>query len=151
VETQIQLVEEANPMKRALAVVEATAILLTLSTLSPSFGASQQLSSAGTETGIAACYGKRLKGHRTSSGQRYNPKALTAAHATIPVGTQVKVTNIENGRSVVVTVNDHMSAHAGGIIMDISQRSCKELGFPRTGEAKVKLEVLGSNGSSKSH
>jgi len=95
-----------------------------------------------TDTGVAACYSRRLVGHRTSSGQRYNPNALTAAHATIPVGTHVKVTNVENGKSVVVVINDHLSAHAsGGIIIDISQRACKELGFGRGGEAKVKLEV----------
>jgi rare lipoprotein A len=59
-----------------------------------------------------------------------------------PVGTHVKVTNIENGKSVVVVINDHLSAHAGGeIIIDISRRACKELGFGRGGEAKVKLET----------
>jgi rare lipoprotein A len=101
-----------------------------------------QESGPSTETGVAACYSSRLVGHKTSSGQKYNPNALTAAHATIPVGTHVKVTNIENGKSVVVIINDHLSAHAGaGIIMDISRRACKELGFGRGGEAKVKLET----------
>jgi rare lipoprotein A len=134
-------------MRRGLAGVVAIAILLTSARFSASSGATNELSNGGTETGTAACYSRRLKGHRTSSGQRYNPNALTAGHASIPLGTQVKVTNLENARSVVVTVNDHMSAHAGGIIMDISQRACKELGFPKTGEAKVKLEVVSSNSS----
>jgi hypothetical protein len=54
----------------------------------------------------------------------------------------VKVTNVETGKSGVVVINDHLSAHAGGgIIIDISQRACKELGFGRGGEAKIKLEV----------
>jgi rare lipoprotein A len=92
------------------------------------------------ETGVAACYSRRLAGHRTTSGQRYDPNALTAAHGTIPAGTHVKVTNLQNGKSVVVVVNDHMSAH-GKIIMDISQRACKELQFGPGGEAKVKLEI----------
>ena len=101
-----------------------------------------QESAPSTAAGVAACYSRRLVGHRTSSGQKYNPNALTAAHATIPVGTHVKVTNIENGKSVVVVINDHLSAHAGGeIIIDISRRACKELGFGRGGEAKVKLET----------
>jgi rare lipoprotein A len=101
-----------------------------------------QESAPSTETGVAACYSRRLVGHRTSSGQKYNPNALTEAHATIPVGTHVKVTNIENGKSVVVVINDHLSVHAGGeIIIDISRRACKELGFGRGGEAKVKLET----------
>jgi rare lipoprotein A len=75
--------------------------------------------------------------------QKYNPNALTAAHASIPVGTHVKVTNIENGKSVVVVINDHLSAHAGGeIIIDISRRACKELGFGR-GLAKSPGDNLG--------
>jgi rare lipoprotein A len=138
-------------MRPGLAAAVALAMLLSWATLSPSFGAAHELSSAGTETGLGACYNKRLKGHRTSSGQRYNPNGLTAGHAKIPIGTQVKVTNLENGRSAVVTVNDRMSAHAGGIIIDISQRACKELEFPKTGEAKVKIEVVGSNSSAASH
>ena len=131
-------------MRRGLAAVLGMSFLLTSAWFSAASGATNDLSSGDTQTGKAACYNTRLKGHRTSSGQRYNPKALTAGHATIPLGTQVKVTNVENGRSVVVTVNDHMSAHAGGIIMDISQHACKELGFPRAGEAKVKLEAVSS-------
>ena len=92
------------------------------------------------QRGIAACYNRRLVGHRTTSGQSYDPNILTAAHATIPMGTHVRVTNLENGESVVVIVNDRMSAH-GKIIMDISQRACKELRVGSNGEAKVKLEV----------
>jgi len=133
---------------RVLAATVAAAVLLTSAQLFLSFGAAPESISAGTQTGIAACYNRRLTGHRTTSGQRYNPKALTAAHSTIPIGTQVKVTNVENGRSVVLTVNDHMSAHH--IIMDISKRACNELGFPRSGEAKVKIEVLSTSSSAKS-
>jgi rare lipoprotein A len=96
--------------------------------------------SSGPQTGEAACYSRRLTGHRTTSGQRYNPNALTAAHGTIPLGSHVKVTNLENGKSVVVLVNDHMSSR-GKIIMDVSRRACDELQFGPGGEAKVKLEV----------
>jgi rare lipoprotein A (peptidoglycan hydrolase) len=71
---------------------------------------SAQESSGSTEAGIPACYSRRLVGHRTSRGQRYNPNLLTAAHATIPIGTRVKVTNTENGRTVIVLVNDRLSA-----------------------------------------
>lgn len=92
------------------------------------------------QRGIAACYGRRLIGHRTSSGRSYDPKALTAAHATIPMGTHVRVTNLENDKSVVVIVNDRMSAREK-IIMDISERACKELQFGSSGEARVKLEL----------
>lgn len=104
----------------------------------------------GTQTGIAACYSQRLAGHRTTSGQKYDPKALTAAHHKIPIGTQVKVTNIENGQSVVVTVNDHLTA-SRGIIMDISKQACTDLKFPHGGKAKVKIEVVDASGVSASH
>jgi rare lipoprotein A len=138
-------------MRRALIAIFAIATLLTFATRSTSFAATHELSSSGTETGMAACYSNRLAGHRTKSGKRYNPHALTAAHAKIPIGTHVRVTNLKNGRSVVVLVNDHMSAHARGIIMDISRRACRELRFGRGGEAKVKLQVLSSNTSDESH
>jgi len=132
-------------MRRAIIAVIAIATL-SLPTHSPSFAAASQSSRAITQTGIAACYQRRLVGHRTFCAKRYDPNALTASHATIPVGTRVKLTNLQNGRTVVVLVNDRMSAHAGGgIIIDISRRACRELKFGRGGEAKVKLEVVSGN------
>jgi rare lipoprotein A len=134
-------------MRRGLAAKVSVATLFMLAMLSPSFGTAGELSSTGTETGTAACYSRWLRGHHTSSGQRYNPNALTAAHATIPFGTLVKLTNLENGRSVAVAINDRLSAHSeGGIILEISQRACMALKFPRSGKARVKLEMIGSNG-----
>ena len=127
-------------MKRSLAAITAIAMLLALINRS-SLASASELSSGGTETGIAACYSRRLAGHRTASGRRYNPHALTAAHPTIPLGTRVKLTNLGNGRSTVVTVNDRLSAHAGNIMIDVSKRACRKLDFPRGGEAKVRLEV----------
>jgi rare lipoprotein A len=102
------------------------------------------------QTGLAACYSRRSIGHRTTSGQRYDPNALTAAHGTIPMGTHIRITNLENGKSVVVVVNDRMTAH-GKIIMDISERACKELHFGSSGEAKVKLELEPSKSATTSH
>ena len=128
-------------MRRTPITVIAIAALFGLTALSPLWASEKAQPNSGTETGVAACYSRRLNGHRTSSGQRYDPNALTASHSTIPVGTHVKVTNVENGKSVVVLVNDHMSGHRHKVIMDISQEACKELQFGKGGEAKVKLEV----------
>jgi peptidoglycan lytic transglycosylase len=123
--------------------VIANVIPLILATLSLAFAEPLESGRALTQTGIAACYNRRLIGHRTFSGKRYDPNALTASHATISMGTRVKLTNLKNGRTVVVLVNDRMSAHTGGgIIMDISRRACRELKFNRGGEARVKLEVV---------
>jgi rare lipoprotein A len=102
------------------------------------------------QTGVAACYSRRLVGHRTTSGQRYDPNRLTAAHGNVPLGTHIRVTNLENGKSVVVVVNDSMAAR-GRIIMDVSQEACKELQFGPSGEAKVKLEVEPARSATTSH
>lgn len=102
------------------------------------------------QEGVAACYSRRLVGHRTTSGQRYDPNGLTAAHATIPMGARVRITNLENGKSVVVVVNDRMSAREK-IITDISERACKELQVGSNGEARVKLEPEPSNAATAPH
>jgi peptidoglycan lytic transglycosylase len=137
-------------MTRTVIATIAIAILLTFAALPAALASASGLSSEDTQTGMAACYARRLTGRRTASGKRYNPDTLTASHATMPVGTHVKVTNIENGKSVVLLVNDHMSAHAGGgIIMDISHRACTKLKFGRGGEARVKVEVVSSNTAAK--
>jgi rare lipoprotein A len=118
-------------------------MFLTVATLSPSIPAAAPSVRGLTQTGLAACYNRRLIGHRTFSGKLYDPNALTASHATIPVGTRVKLTNLHNGRTIVLLVNDRMSAHTGGgIIMDISTLASRELKFDRGGERRVKLEVL---------
>jgi rare lipoprotein A len=147
----IQPSKETPAMRRAIIAAAAIATLLGLTTLTHTFAGAKELSSAGTETGMATCYARHLAGHRTYSGKRYNPHALTAAHATIPIGTHVKVTNLKNDKSVVVLVNDRMSARTGGgIIMDVSRRACTKLKFGRGGEGRVKLEVLNSKVAAKS-
>jgi rare lipoprotein A len=134
-------------MRHSTTTALAIATFLTFTTFLPLSAAAKE--PLAPQTGEAACYSPRLTGHRTTSGQRYNPNALTAAHGTIPLGSHVKVTNLENGKSVVVLVNDHMSSR-GKIIMDISRRACNELQFGPGGEAKVKLEVEPSNGAAAS-
>ena len=94
-----------------------------------------------TESGLAAVYSGRLNGHRTASGARYNAKALTAAHQTLPFGTRVKITNLKNNKSVVVRVNDRGPKQAGRIL-DISKAAAKALGIHHNGMAEVKLEVV---------
>jgi rare lipoprotein A len=96
-----------------------------------------------TQTGYASYYGSRHDGARTASGDHYNSKRLTAAHRTLPFGTLVRVTNLENERSVVVRINDR-GPFVRGRIIDVSRRAAKELGFLRDGTAKVRIEVLGA-------
>jgi len=97
-----------------------------------------------TQTGLAAVYSSRLNGHRTASGARYNSKALTAAHQTLPFGTKVKVTYLKTNKSVVVRINDRGPKQAGRIL-DLSRHAADSLGIRHGrhgGLVEVKLEVV---------
>jgi rare lipoprotein A len=92
------------------------------------------------ETGIAAYYSDEFNGGSTASGEPYDKTKLTAAHNSIPFGSIVKVTNLTNGKSVRVRVNDR-GPYIKGRIIDVSSRAAKVLGMVNTGEARVKLEL----------
>ncbi len=89
-------------------------------------------------TGMASWYGGKFHGRKTASGQTYNMHAFTAAHTTLPMGTQVRVTNLANGRSVIVTINDR-GPFAHGRIIDLSRAAAKYLGFINQGTARVRV------------
>lgn len=91
--------------------------------------------------GLAAYYSNRLNGRRTASGQVFRQGALTAAHQTLPFGTRVKVTNTDNGRSVVVVINDRGPTQAGRVI-DLSRAAAGKLAMLRAGLVPVKLEIV---------
>lgn len=93
------------------------------------------------QVGLASYYDSRFHGEQTASGERYDEKALTAAHRTLPFGTHVQVTNLSNGRSVVVTITDR-GPFARGRVIDVSRRAARRLGFLRDGTTRVRLEVL---------
>lgn len=93
------------------------------------------------QVGIASFYHSSLVGNLTANGERYDEGALTAAHRTLDLGTRVRVTNLENHRSVVVTVNDR-GPYAKGRIIDLSRRAARVLGFVHDGVTKVKVEPL---------
>ncbi len=93
------------------------------------------------ETGIASWYGPGFHGKKTANGEIYDQEALTAAHRTLPLPSLVRVTNLQNGRSLVVRLNDRGPFKRGRII-DLSKRSADLLGFTRQGTAKVRVEIL---------
>lgn len=90
------------------------------------------------KSGLAAVYS--YKGGKTASGEASNPANLTAAHRSLPFGTMVRVSNSENGRSVVVRVNDRGPFNRGRVI-DVTPAAARQLGF--SGLAPVSIEVLG--------
>lgn len=92
-------------------------------------------------TGIASWYGPGFHGRRTANGEIYDQSALTAAHPTLPMPSIVRVTNLENGRSVKVRVNDR-GPFKNGRIIDLSRRAADLLGFRAKGTAKVMVEIV---------
>ena len=93
------------------------------------------------QVGLASWYD--LPG-RTASGERYDQQELTAAHRTLPLGTRVLVTNLANGHSVRVRINDRGPFKRGRVI-DVSRAAARRLGMVGTGTARVRIEVLGSS------
>ncbi len=94
-------------------------------------------------SGWASWYGPGFHGNPSASGERYNQNAMTAAHRSLPFGTRVKVTNTDNGRSVIVRINDR-GPYIHGRIIDLSAAAAQVLGLIQSGVAPVRLEVLGS-------
>ncbi len=93
------------------------------------------------QTGIASWYGPKFHGKRTANGEVFDQNALTAAHPTLQMPSLVKVTNLENGRTVVLRVNDRGPFKRGRVI-DVSKRGAELLGFKQRGTARVRVQVL---------
>lgn len=93
------------------------------------------------DVGVASWYGRPFHGRPTANGAIYDMNALTAAHPTLPMPSRVRVTNLENGRSVIVTINDR-GPFVRGRIIDVSRRTAQLLGFERRGTAKVRVQAV---------
>ncbi|MCC5900210.1 MAG: septal ring lytic transglycosylase RlpA family protein [Phormidium sp. BM_Day4_Bin.17] len=93
------------------------------------------------EQGIASWYGPGFEGNQTANGEIFNSQDITAAHLELPFGTHVRVTNLNNGRSLVVRINDR-GPYIGNRIIDLSAGAARELGMIHSGTAPVVVEVL---------
>jgi len=91
--------------------------------------------------GLASWYGQRHQGLKTASGETFDKNKLTAAHRTLPFGTRLRVTNVENRKSVVVRVNDR-GPHVAGRVLDLSYGAAQALGMTGAGVARVEAVVL---------
>ncbi|HEX8571473.1 MAG TPA: septal ring lytic transglycosylase RlpA family protein [Allosphingosinicella sp.] len=125
---------------RVASLAETVAQLdVTIRVLPPEVAAEKVLQAAGQ--GEASYYGHELAGNRTASGERFNPNAMTAAHRTLPLGTRLRVTNLSNGRSVIVRVNDR-GPFVGNRLIDVSLGAAREINMVRSGKAQVRLEIV---------
>lgn len=91
--------------------------------------------------GEASYYAGFHHGKKTASGERFNMHSLTAAHRTLPLGSKIKVTNLNNGKEVVVRVNDR-GPYAKGRVLDVSLGAAKKLDMIKTGTTKVSIQIL---------
>jgi rare lipoprotein A len=110
----------------------------------PSGSAHNVPSGGGGEEGEASWYGPGLYGRKTASGEVLRPGSLTAAHRTLPFGTCLRVTNLENGRVVEVRVNDR-GPYAAGRIVDVSETAARALGMHGRGVTRVRLDRCSGN------
>ena len=128
---------------KALLLLAVAALLGTGCASAPrsqsSLGASA--TQTGPTVGNASYYGKQYHGRKTASGERFNMRELTAAHRTLPFGTNVKVTNLANDRSVIVRVNDR-GPFKRDRILDVSLEAARRLQMVATGVARVRIEPL---------
>lgn len=96
------------------------------------------------QTGVASYYANKFNGRRTANGERFSNAKMTAAHRTLPFGTLVEVTNLRNGRSVIVRINDR-GPYAHARVLDLSSAAAKKIGMHHSGVAKVKIAILNKN------
>jgi rare lipoprotein A len=90
----------------------------------------------------ASYYGAQHHGRKTASGERFDMRAFTAAHRTLPLRTMARVTNLRNGRSVIVRINDRGPAAWTRRAIDLSQAAAEQIGMIQAGLARVRIEVL---------
>jgi len=101
---------------------------------------SQYYEPAGAE-GTARYYAKRYNGRKTTSGEIYSSKKMTAAHPTLPLGTRVKVKNLDNNKSVIVKINDRCEEHED-VFIDLSREAARKIGLIKKGKANVQISVV---------
>jgi rare lipoprotein A (peptidoglycan hydrolase) len=134
------LVPAASPGRAPQLVCASVSLLLLLNACStvPRVTEPSLATTGETEIGTASWYGRRHRGKRTASGERFDEYAMTAAHPYLPLGSQVRVTNLQNGRSVTVRVNDR-GPYVRGRIIDLSYAAARELGIAEEGLARVSI------------
>lgn len=123
-------------MRQPILAIYTFCVLLSIAFLSSSFS-----NNSFEEYGKAAYYADALHGRKTASGVKYDKKAYTCAHKTLPFGTKLRVTRLDNQLAVIVTVNDR-GPYKSGFVVDISRKAAEEIKLVKDGIANVKIEVI---------
>lgn len=127
---------------RTLCLFFATLLVVAITACStPKTPTTSFKKTASTFTGTTSWYGRKFNGRRTASGERFNMHKLTAAHRTLPFGTVLEITNLENDKKIFVTVNDR-GPFIKNRVLDLSYAAAKELDFIRTGTARIRARVV---------
>lgn len=127
-------------MRRRSLFLCGAAALLTLTTQSHADIGGGKGTPVFRQVGMASWYGPGFHGRKTASGERFDQNELTAAHRKLPMGSEVRVTNLENGRSITVEINDR-GPYKKGRVLDLSKAAAKKLGMVEDGVAKVRIEA----------
>jgi len=141
-----KIVSRQPGFNRAWALLLACGFAVSACTVLPKGQADLDVSMK--ERGIASWYGEDFHGWLTANGEIYDMEAFTAAHRTLPLGTRVLVTNVENGKQVRVRINDR-GPYLYGRVLDLSLAGARELDMVDSGVAAVQLEVVGDDGMSQ--
>ena len=123
--------------RRSRRVLSAVSSLVLSVALALAAAVPREAGARGKQVGTASWYGPGFHGKKTASGKRFNQHALTAAHRSLPFGTPVKVTNLTNGKTVMVTINDRGPYH-GGRIIDLSRAAARRLAMDGTARVRIK-------------
>lgn len=142
-------VQNGLPVNLLLLVLLITGIASCGKSYRPEDYGTGELIDGKTQVGMASWYGDKEHNRKTASGERFNKNAYTAAHRTLPFGTMTRVTNLRNGKDVVVKINDR-GPFIRGRIIDLSYAAAKSIGLVRSGVTKVKVDVLSSESSRNS-
>lgn len=128
-----------NFSKAAQVAALSLAVLLAPSTFS--LNSIPSAVAASTQSGTASWYGPGFNGRSTASGEIFNMHDLTAAHKTLPFGSRVKVTNLSNGKSVIVRINDR-GPYVHGRVIDLSHAAASKIDLIAPGTAAVQMDIL---------
>ncbi len=139
----VKYMPEGGPMKkrsRLILIAISVGVVAAVALTGYRFAGRDNAAITYIEQGIASWYGPGFHGRKTASGDTYDQNDMTAAHRKLPLGSEVTVTNLENGKSVEVEINDR-GPYVGNRKIDLSKAAAKKLGIIEDGTAKVRIEA----------